>query len=110
MLLYYPLEKVIPEFTNTFNVYIRAEGGTAEIGTGGCVASISGQSMAAKDAWDGEITAEDRVGRFGIGGRIVFRGFSESVGSETKESWEQEYQEAVGRIRIGAFAEPFESV
>ena len=110
MLLYYPLEKVIPEFTNTFNVYIRAEGGTAEIGTGGCVASISGQSMAAKDAWDGEITAEDRVGRFGIGGRIVFRGFSESVGSETKESWEQEYQEAVGRIRIGAFAEPFGSV
>ena len=110
MLLYYPLEKVVPEFTNTFNVYIRAEGGTAEIGTGGCVASISGQSMAAKDAWDGEITAEDRVGRFGIGGRIVFRGFSESVGSETKESWEQEYQEAVGRIRIGAFAEPFGSV
>lgn len=36
--LYYPIEKLIPNFTNTFNVYLRMESGTGRIETGGCIA------------------------------------------------------------------------
>ncbi len=44
--LYYPIDGLVPNITNTFNVYLRMEGGTGEIETGGCIASISGQGMA----------------------------------------------------------------
>ncbi len=43
--LYYPIEEPVPNFTNTFNVYVRMENGAGEVGTGGCIASISGQAM-----------------------------------------------------------------
>ena len=54
--LYYPIDNLVPNITNTFNVYLRMENGTGEIGTGGCIASISGQGMAAAAAWDGTVT------------------------------------------------------
>ena len=53
--LYYPIEKLIPNFTNTFQVFLRLEGGSGQFDTGGCIASISGQGMAAAPAWDGKI-------------------------------------------------------
>ena len=55
ILLYYPIENVVPNYTNTFNVYMRCSGGTALVDTGFCIASISGQSMGASAAWDGRI-------------------------------------------------------
>lgn len=109
ILLYYPLEKVIPEFTNTFNVYVRMSGGTGEIGTGDLVASVSGQSMAAGEAWDGKIEISDFVGRFGIGGVITGRGFSEMIDFETRENGKQEYRETFGKFLIGGFALPIDT-
>lgn len=50
--LYYPIENLIPNFTNTFNVYLKMSGGSGSIETGGCIASMSGQGMAAAPAWD----------------------------------------------------------
>lgn len=47
ILLYYPIEDVVPNYTNIFNVYMRCVGGTAAVDTGMCIASISGQSMGA---------------------------------------------------------------
>ncbi len=64
ILLYYPIENVVPNYTNTFNVYMRCSGGTASVDTGFCIASISGQSMGADAAWDGKIEVEDYVERF----------------------------------------------
>ena len=43
--LYYPIDGLVPNITNTFNVYLRMEGGTGKIETGGCIASISGQGL-----------------------------------------------------------------
>jgi len=57
--LYYPIEKPIPNFTNTFHVNLRIEGGSEQIQTGGCIASISGQRMAAAVGWDGKIELFD---------------------------------------------------
>ena len=50
ILLYYPIENVVPNITNTFNVYMRVSGGTCSVDTGNCIASISGQSMGAAAA------------------------------------------------------------
>ena len=57
--LYYPIENVVPNITNTFNVYMRMENGSGTVGIGDCIASISGQAMAAAAAWDGKITIEE---------------------------------------------------
>ena len=67
ILLYYPIENVVPNYTNIFNVYMRCEGGTAAVDTGMCIASISGQSMGASAAWDGRIDIEEYVDLFRIG-------------------------------------------
>lgn len=63
ILLYYPIENVLANYTNTFNVYMRVSGGTGTVDTGWCVASVSGQSMGANAAWDGAITVEDYIER-----------------------------------------------
>ena len=46
--LYYPIENIVPNITNTFNVYLRMEDGSGSVGIGDCIASISGQAMAAR--------------------------------------------------------------
>ena len=109
ILLYYPLENVVPEFTNTFNVFVKMEDGTGKIETGDCVASISGQSMAAQDAWDGKIFAEDTFKRAAFGGCVVFLGFAEKLEFETKDSGKQEYEDSMRRVLIGGFTMPIET-
>jgi hypothetical protein len=89
ILLYYPIEDVIPNYINIFNVYMRCEGGTASVDTGFCIASISGQSMGADAAWDGKIEVEEYVERFPIGtgtlaGRLRGVGFTESTLSSVR--------------------------
>src|SRR5699024_9460080 len=42
--LYYPIENIVPNITNTFNVYLRMEDGSGSVGIGDCIASISGQA------------------------------------------------------------------
>ena len=46
------------------------ENGTGTIEPGGIIASVSGQAMAAEEAWDGKLELEDRTAYFGIGGGI----------------------------------------
>ena len=83
--LYYPIDNLVPNITNTFNVYLRMENGTGEIETGGCIASISGQGMAAAAAWDGTVTVEEYVSRFAFGGGLGMKGFAGEMGIETVE-------------------------
>lgn len=101
--LYYPIENLIPNFTNTFNVYLRMSGGSGSIETGGCIASISGQGMAAAPAWDGKITLEETVGRIRFGTGLTARGFSETIGMETMELVQRQMADHMGRVSIGAF-------
>ena len=101
--LYYPIEKLIPNFTNTFNVYLRMEGGTGQIETGGCIASISGQGMAAAAGWDGKIELQETVGRFRLETGMLAKGYSETFGMETMELVKKQMADSIDKVSIGAF-------
>ena len=106
--LYYPIDNLVPNITNTFNVYLRMENGTGEIGTGGCIASISGQGMAAAAAWDGTVTVEEYVARFAFGGGLGMKGFAGEMGIETMELVRKSYADSIGKVLIGAFGKPID--
>ena len=107
ILLYYPIENVIANYTNTFNVYMKVTGGTADVDTGWCVASVSGQSMGASAAWDGTITIEDYIERVGISGGLQLKTVADSVAFKIDELVQRSYSDVViGRTALGAFAMP----
>ena len=112
ILLYYPIEDVVANYTNTFNVYMKVEGGTGAVDIGGCIASISGQSMGADAAWDGKLEIEESVGRFEFGsgslsGRIRPVVFTESTSWEINELVQRAYSDVVsGKTAVGAFCMP----
>ena len=112
ILLYYPIENVVPNYTNTFNVYMRCSGGTALVDTGFCIASISGQSMGASAEWDGRIDIEEYVDLFVIGNgtnpeRLQVKAFTESQAWEIKETVKRFYSDVkAGRTAVGGFAMP----
>ena len=106
--LYYPIDNLVPNITNTFNVYLRVENGTASIETGGCIASISGQSMAAGAAWDGTITVEEYMGRFAVSGGLEAKGFKDDMGISTMELVQKGYSDSIRKALIGAFGKPVE--
>lgn len=105
--LYYPIESVVPNITNTFNVYLRMENGTGSVGIGDCIASISGQAMAAAAAWDGKITIEEKTGRFIIGGGLDVKDIMDDIQVQTIEYVQRSYTDQVrGRTAVGAFCRP----
>ena len=105
--LYYPIENVVPNITNTFNVYLRMENGSGTVGIGDCIASISGQAMAAAAAWDGKITIEETVARFSIGGGLTAKTFTDAIAVETMELVQRNYSDTMtGRTAVGAFCRP----
>ena len=105
--LYYPIENVVPNITNTFNVYLRMENGSGTVGIGDCIASISGQAMAAAAAWDGKITIEESAGLFAIGGGLQVKNYADVMAMETMELVQRSYSDTItGRTSIGAFCRP----
>lgn len=107
--LYYPIDNLVPNITNTFNVYLRMTGGTGAVDTGDCIASVSGQAMAAAAAWDGTIEVEEPVIRFVIGGGIGAKAYQETVRIETMELVQRSYADQVlGRTAVGAFCRPID--
>lgn len=84
------------------------EGGTAAIDMGGCIASISGQGMAAGAAWDGTITVEEYVQPFTLKGGLQAKAFSGEMGFETMELVKKYYSDSIGKAGIGAFGMPVE--
>ena len=105
--LYYPIENIVPNITNTFNVYLRMEDGSGSVGIGDCIASISGQAMAAAAAWDGRIDIEETSALFSVSGGLQARGFTEAVDVGTMELVQKSYADTMtGRTGIGAFCRP----
>ena len=105
--LYYPIENVVPNITNTFNVYLRMENGSGTVGIGDCIASISGQAMAAAAAWDGKITIEETAALFSIGGGLQVKDYADVMAMETMELVQRSYSDTItGRTSIGAFCRP----
>ena len=107
ILLYYPIENVIANYTNTFNVYMRVNGGSGAVDTGWCVASVSGQSMGASAAWDGTITIEEYINKGNISGGLQMAEILDRVSFEIDELVQRSYSDVmVGRKNLGAFAMP----
>lgn len=109
IMLYYPIEGLIANYRNIFNVYMRVEGGSATVEIGDCLAGIMGQSMGAGEAWDGEIKIEEYIKRVNIGGAIKMAKVDENIGWIIDETLKRSYSDTVhGRVAIGAFAMPVE--
>lgn len=105
--LYYPIADVVPNITNTFEVYLRMANGTGSVDTGGCIAAVSGQAMAAAAAWDGRINIEETTVRFEIGGGIPAKRYGETIKTETMELVQRSYSDHVAeKYAIGAFCRP----
>ena len=105
--LYYPIENIVPNITNTFNVYLRMEDGSGSVGIGDCIASISGQAMAAAAAWDGRIDIEETAALFSVGGGLQGKGFTDVMAVETMELVQKNYSDTLSvKPGIGAFCRP----
>jgi len=110
IMLYYPIDHVIANYRNIFNVYMRMEGGTGNVETGNCLAAITGQSMGAGEAWDGEIRIEEKITAFSVGTVTKAVGLSDSVSFKIDETMRRAYADVLTeRIKIGAFAMPIET-
>lgn len=110
IMLYYPIDHVIANYRNIFNVYMRMEGGTGSVETGNCLATITGQSMGAGEAWDGEIRIEEKITAFSVGTVTKAVGLSDSVSFKIDETMRRVYADVLTeRIKIGAFVMPIET-
>ena len=107
--LYYPIEKIVANYTNTFNVYLWMENGKGTVEIGSCIASVSGQAMAAEDPWDGKLEVEDYTARFGIGGGLDVKGFGEEMVLQMKETVNRSFDVYFAeKPVIGGFCRPVE--
>lgn len=110
IMLYYPIDHVIANYRNIFNVYMRMEGGTGSVETGNCLAAITGQSMGAGEAWDGEIKIEEKITAFSVGTVTKVVGLNDTVSFKIDETMRRAYADVLTeRIKIGAFAMPIET-
>ncbi|MGE9883324.1 hypothetical protein [Blautia obeum] len=109
IMLYYPIENLVANYRNIFNVYARATGGTVTVDTGDCLAAIMGQSMGAGEAWDGEIKIEETIKKVKVGGVLQMIAVDENITWKIDELVKRTYSDVVhGRFGIGAFAIPVE--
>lgn len=109
IMLYYPIENLVANYRNIFNVYARATGGTVTVDTGDCLAAIMGQSMGAGEAWDGEIKIEETIKKVKVGGVLQMTAVDENITWKIDELVKRTYSDVVcGRFGIGAFAMPVE--
>lgn len=107
IMLYYPIDRVIANYRNIFNVYMRMEGGTGSVETGNCLAAITGQSMGAGEAWDGEIKIVEKITAFSVGTVTKAVGLNDTVSFKIDETMRRAYADVLTeRIKIGAFAMP----
>ena len=109
ILLYYPIENLIANYRNIFNVYMRVSGGSVTVEVGDCLAGIMGQSMGAEEACDGEIKIEERIKKIRVSGGLCMINAAETITWKIDELVKRNYSDVVyGRTAIGAFAMPVE--
>lgn len=66
--LYYPVNNVIPNLLNNFKVYFSVNGGIVNIEEGCCIATVTGQGLAAEAAaeWNGTLNIEDAIQKYHV--------------------------------------------
>ncbi len=103
--LYYPMSNVLPNLLNNFSVYLSITGGTASIEQGACIATVSGQGLAASStsSWDGKIEIRETIHREAILYGIGLRNLADDVQVETMVPKATMVTQTIGRIRLGSF-------
>lgn len=66
--LYYPVNNVIPNLLNNFKVYFSVSGGSVNIEEGCCIATVTGQGLAAEATaeWNGTLTLEENIQKYHV--------------------------------------------
>ena len=95
IMLYYPIDHVIANYRNIFNVYMRMEGGAGSVETGNCLAAITGQSMGAGEAWDGEIKIEEKITAFSVGTVTKAVDLNDTVSFKIDETMRRAYADVL---------------
>lgn len=107
--LYYPIDNVVANIRNIFNVYMRVTGGTGTVDSGNCLAAITGQSMGARAPWDGELLIEEKISAVSIGGMAV-NTWEDLMMLQTGGITRYPYTDVLtNRVAIGAFSMPIET-
>lgn len=108
--LYYPVDNVIPEIMNNFTVYFSVIGGSATIGKGSCVATITGQGLAAEEAaaWDGRIRVEETVSMMQVLNREQIKSFGESIEVGVDTPTTAVFTETIAKIAVTGYPMIFE--
>ena len=101
--LYYPIEEVITDALNTFEVYVRMSNGSGAVSVGDCIASISGQSMAAAQEWDGKIEIEEQTEPFRIAGQLKMNRIVDEASLNLIEIVYTNISDSMQVQRFGAF-------
>ena len=100
--LYYPLTGLVQERMHTFRVYLSAEGGDAAVPAGGCIASISGQAMAAATKnWDGTLEFEEYFPAAGTWAGKWLRPTGEQAAFSNPQEKAVRYTEAFPKVVTG---------
>lgn len=66
--LYYPVNNVLPNLLNNFSVYFSVMGGTVRIAEGACIATVTGQGLAAEETadWGGILEIEEMIQKYQV--------------------------------------------
>ena len=68
--LYYPLSGLEANAYNSFRVWVNMNGGTAVVGRGQAICTISGQGLSSNNNWDGRLEFDDQMDVVRIGGAL----------------------------------------
>lgn len=103
--LYYPVSNVLPNLLNNFSVYFSISGGTALIEAGSCIATISGQGMAAEAEaeWDGTIIVEDTYKKWILTEAVKYKAFVENVSVEQETPNPVGIEETIQKFRMSGY-------
>ncbi len=107
--LYYPLSRILPNLMNNFKVALRAENGTALIETGNCIATISGQGLAAGESkeWDGTIEISETMNKVRMEKSLGLPVMKETIHDELQKPKPVGMKDAVSKIILSGFSVDF---
>lgn len=108
--LYFPVSNVIPNLLNNFKVYFSVSGGTAKIEEGCCIATVTGQGLAAEAAaeWDGTLIIEDKIQKFKVLDWLSLGTLVDSVNVGTDSPDAYQITQKIAKLTMTGFSMRFE--
>lgn len=108
--LYYPVNNVIPNLLNNFKVYFSVSGGSVNIEEGCCIATVTGQGLAAEAAaeWNGTLTLEENIQKYHVFHWLNPGNLMDSVLVEKDSPDAYWFTQKIAKQKMGGFSMYFE--